>query len=125
MSIVEDWNKSLSYNEYVLKQLNDRIALLNILLNDILVDPRDQQQLKKYEEFYHSFQEACDLYHFWYLGHFVRSEHYYKQPTVDVKHNKMFLSYSIYQYKKTSLEKIYVAGTKYWLHCICYLTHAL
>jgi hypothetical protein len=124
MSIVEDWNKSLSYNNYVLKQLNDRMELLNSLLNNvILID--DQQQLKKYEEFYHSFQEASDLYNFWYLGHFVRSEHYYKQPTVDVKHKRMFLSYRIYQYKKSSIEKIYVEGTQYWLHCICYLSQAL
>jgi hypothetical protein len=83
------------------------------------------QQLKKYEDFYNAFQEAYDLYFFWYLGHFLRSNHYDKKQTVLDKNKKLLQTYSIYQYKKDSLEKEIVRGNNYWKHCISYLLAAL
>ena len=128
MDFVENWSSSVDYCGHVLEQLEQRVRFLNDTLQELedqIKEFNEVQQLKKYEDFYNAFQEAYDLYFFWYLGHFLRSNHYDKKQTVLDKNKKLLQTYSIYQYKKDSLEKEIVRGNNYWKHCISYLLAAL
>lgn len=127
MDIVENWDVSIMYCNYVMSQLEQKVKCLNdsmMELEGMIMEgsSNEAQQLKKYEEFYNSFQEAYDLYFFLYLGHFLRSNHYDKKQTVLENHKNLLASYSIYQYKKASLDKHIVDGNNYWKHCISYLS---
>ena len=105
--IVVNWVESIANCNYVMMELKEKVRMLEESLDDILIT-NDTKQLKKFEEFYASFQEAYDLYFFLYLGHFLRTEHHCKQPTVSKNHMKLLKSYTIYQYKKASLERQFV-----------------
>jgi len=85
--VVDNWNDSIALCKHVLMELTDKVNVLKSLLD---VFNESQQILKKYEEFYNSFQEAYDLYFFLYLGHFLRTEHYHKQKheTINITDKK-------------------------------------
>lgn len=90
--IVVNWVESIACCNYVMIELKEKVRMLEESLDDIL-KTNDTKQLKKFEEFYASFQEAYDLYFFLYLGHFLRTEHHYKQPTVSKNHMKLLKLY--------------------------------
>ena len=123
--IVVNWEESIAYCNHVLKQLNNRVETLQNSLAE-LKSCEEKLQLQKYEEFYNSFQEAYDLYFFWYVGHFLRNEHHHKQLTVTKEHVALLVPYKVYRYRTpTSLDKEFVDGTVFWKHCISYLLKAL
>ena len=104
MDIVGNWDESVAYCDYAMSQLEQKVKSLSSSLEELeeMVKESNEsnnQQLKKYEEFYHSFQEAYDnMYFFVYLGHFLRSNHYDKKQTVLENHKKLLVPYySIYQ----------------------------
>ena len=122
--VVENWGSSIALCTQLLIVLEKKVTLLRLTVdqfNDSI------QPLKKYEEFYNSFQEAYDLYFFVYLGHFLRTEHYHRQKNEILNDNnfKVLYPYEVYQYQTGKLNKIYSKGTKYWKHCISYLVEAL
>jgi len=122
---VVNWEESIAYCKHVLKQLNNRLEILQNSLEE-LNRCEEKSQLQKYEEFYNSFQEAYDLYFFWYVGHFLRNEHHHKQLTVPKEHVPLLDGYKIFRYRTpTSFDKDFVDGTEYWKHCISYLLKAL
>jgi hypothetical protein len=122
--IAVNWEESIAYCNHVKNQLNQRIQILDESLANLRsID--ESKQCKEYVKFYETFQEAYDLYFFWYLGHYIRSDHYYKQPTVPKKHTKLLNPYHLIQYQKSSISKHYVEGKDFWKHCISYLLKAL
>jgi len=62
MDIVENWvDESIAYCNYVMSQLEQKVKSLNDSLRELermIEGSNESQQLKKYEEFYNSFQEA-------------------------------------------------------------------
>jgi len=125
--VVDNWKDSIALCQHVLNELTDKVNVLKSSLDFFNESQQTLQQLKRYEEFYNSFQEAYDLYFFLYLGHFLRTEHYHKQKneTITDKTIKGLAPYEVFQYEKGKLNKIYSEGSKYWKHCISYLLLAL
>jgi hypothetical protein len=105
-----DYSESIAKLEYALDIMAVRIESLRSSAKKINEEPT----LISCQNFYNDFQETYDLYFFTYLGHFLRTEHCFKEKHIRPRELEKYLFFND---KKEIVQRDY-----FWNHCASWLS---